>query len=134
MKALHRPTRLNYPDITIAPVVETIYVDGYKFEICEFIKEAFADFGIKPKCRFFLFIEDRLHNENVFNKHISVFGGEKIWGALICADKDFHKKTIKSFESKIEHLKKLRAKNANGANFYTKDLEESIFNQFSIQL
>ena len=94
---MKRPLKMIYPDYTVAPVIETIFVEGYKFEICEFIKEARKEFNVRDSSRFFLFFEDGLFKENIYKPMISVVGGKRIWGEAICKDKAFLKKTIESF-------------------------------------
>ena len=133
MNTLKRPDRMTYPNYTIAPVVETIFVEGYKFEICEFQKEARKEFGVKDKSRYFLYFEDSLFQENLYLPMVYIFGSKEIWGNAICKDKAFLKSTIVSFENKISMLKKYHEKNANGAKFYTADLEKEIFNKFGVQ-
>ena len=129
---MKRPLKMIYPNYTVAPVIETIFVEGYKFEICEFIKEARKEFNVRDSSRFFLFFEDGLFKENIYKPMISVVGGKRIWGEAICKDKAFLKKTIESFEKKISRLKKMREKNANGAKFYTADIERDLFIKFGV--
>ena len=131
---MKRPMKMIYPNYTVAPVIETIFVEGYKFEICEFIKEARKEFNVRDSSRFFLFFEDGLFNENIYKPMISVFGSKSIWGEAICKDKAYLKKTIESFEKKISRLKKMREKNSNGAKFYTADLEKEIEIMFNVKL
>ena len=131
---MKRPMKMIYPDYTVAPVIETIFVEGYKFEICEFIKEARIEFNVRDSSRFFLFFEDGLFNENIYKPMISVLGSKSIWGEVICKDKAFLKSTVKSFETKISRLKKYKEKNAKGAKFYTADLEKEIEKKFNIKL
>ena len=131
---MKRPLKMIYPDYTVAPVIETIFVEGYKFEICEFIKEARKEFNVRDSSRFFLFFEDGLFKEDIYKPMISVVGGKRIWGEAICKDKAFLKKTIESFEKKISRLKKMREKNSNGAKFYTADLEKEIETMFNVKL
>ena len=133
MKTLKRPERITYPDYTIAPVVETVFIEGYKFEICEFQKEARKEFGVRDKSRYFLYFEDSLYLENIYLPMVSVFGSKEIWGNAICKDKAYHIDTISRFEKKISLLKKYREKNAKGAKFYTADLEKEIFTMFGVQ-
>ena len=123
---------MTYPDYTIAPVVETIFIEGYKFEICEFQKESRKEFGVRDKSRFFLFFEDRLLQEEIYLPMVSVFGSKEIWGDFICKDKAFHKDTITRFELRLNILKKYREKNANGAKFYTADIERDLFIKFGV--
>ena len=132
MKTIKRPERITYPDYTIAPVVETIFIEGYKFEICEFEKQAREEFAVKDKSRFFLYFEDRLFQENLYLQMVSIFGTKKIWGNAICKDKSYHIDTISRFEKKISLLKKYREKNAKGAKFYTADIENEIFDKFGV--
>ena len=134
MKNIKRPERMTYPDYTIAPVVDTIFIEGFKFEICEFEKQARKEFSVRDSSRYFLFFEDSLFQENLYLPMISVFGAKEIWGNAICKDKAFLKSTIASFENKISMLKKYYEKNANGAKFYTADLEKEIFTKFGVQL
>lgn len=131
---MKRPLKMIYPNYTVAPVIETIFVEGYKFEICEFIKEAREEFNVRDSSRFFLFFEDGLFKENIYKPMISIVGSKRIWGEAICKDKEFLKKTIESFEKKISRLKKMREKNSNGAKFYTADLEKEIEITFNIKL
>ena len=133
MRTLKRPERITYPSHTIAPVVETIFVEGYKFEICEFIKEARKEFNVRDSSRFFLYFEDSLHLDNLYLPMVSIFGSKQIWGEAICKDKAYHIDTISRFEKKISLLKKYREKNANGAKFYLADLEREIFTIFGVQ-
>ena len=130
---MKRPLKMIYPDYTVAPVIETIFVEGYKFEICEFQKEARKEFAVKDKSRFFLYFEDSLFLENIYLPMVSVFGSKGIWGNAICKDKAYHMDTISRFEKKISLLKKYREKNANGAKFYTADLEQALFSKFGVQ-
>ena len=134
MKTLKRPEGITDPSHTIAPVVETIFVEGYKFEICEFIKEARKEFNVRDSSRFFLYFEDGLFKEDIYKPMISVVGGKRIWGEAICKDKAYHMDTISRFEKKISLLKKYREKNAKGAKFYTADLEKELFSTFGVQL
>ena len=131
---MKRPLKMIYPDYTVAPVIETIFVEGYKFEICEFEKQAREEFQVKDKTRYFLYFEDSLFQENLYLPMVSIFGTKKIWGEAICKDKAFLKKTIESFEKKISRLKKMREKNSNGAKFYTADLEKEIEIMFNDKL
>ena len=133
MKTFKRPERITYPSHTIAPVVETIFVEGFKFEICEFSKDARAEFGVRDKSRYFLYFEDSLHLENLYLPMVSVFGSKQIWGEAICKDKAYHMDTISRFEKKISLLKKYRERNARGAKFYTADLEQELFSKFGVQ-
>lgn len=98
---------MTYPHHTIAPSVETIFVDGYKFDICEFKGEqAQKEYGINKKSRFFLMVEDEYFNLETLEK-----GGEKlgddIW-SIYCADKAHWKHFITEFEAKLFHIKKLK--------------------------
>ena len=133
MKTLKRPEKMTYPDHTVAPVVKTIFVEGFKFEICEFEKQAREEFAVKDKSRFFLYFEDSLFQENLYLPMVSIFGTKKIWGNAICKDKSYHIDTISRFEKKISLLKKYRERNARGAKFYTADLENELFSKFGVQ-
>ena len=133
MRTLKRPERITYPSHTIAPVVETIFVEGYKFEICEFIKEARKEFNVRDSSRFFLFFEDSLFLEKIYLPMVSIFGSKQIWGNAICKDRAYHMDTISRFEKKISLLKKYRERNARGAKFYTADLEKELFSKFGVQ-
>lgn len=133
MKTLKRPDEITYPSHTIAPVVETIFVEGFKFEICEFIKEARKEFNVRDSSRFFLFFEDGLFQENIYKPMISLVGGKRIWGEAICKDKAYHIDTISRFEKKISLLNKYRERNAKGANFYTDDLEKELFSKLGVK-
>ena len=132
MNAIKRPQAITYPSHTIAPVIETIFVKGFKFEICEFEKQAREEFAVKDKSRFFLYFEDSLFQENLYLPMVSIFGTKKIWGNAICKDKSYHIDTISRFEKKISLLKKYREKNAKGAKFYTADIENEIFDKFGV--
>ena len=133
MKTFKRPERITYPSHTIAPVVETIFVEGFKFEICEFEKQSREKFSVRDKARYFLYFEDSLYLENIYLPMVSVFGSKQIWGDAICKDKAYHMDTISRFEKKISLLKKYREKNAKGAKFYTADLEKELFSIFGVQ-
>lgn len=92
-----------YPDHTIAPSIETIFIDGYKFDICEFIKEARAEFNVRDKSRFFLMLEDNLLPFKQPNEQrLKAFGEYGVWGESICGDKAFLKSFIKDFEKDLE--------------------------------
>ena len=133
MNAIKRPQAITYPSHTIAPVAETIFVEGFKFEICEFEKQAREEFAVKDKSRFFLYFEDSLFQENLYLQMVSIFGTKKIWGNAICKDKAYHMDTIYRFEKKISLLKKYRERNAKGAKFYTADLEKDLFSTFGVK-
>ena len=132
MKTLKRPERITYPSHTIAPVVETIFVEGFKFEICEFEKQSREEFSVRDKSRYFLYFEDSLYLENIYLPMVSIFGSKEIWGNAICKDKAFFIDIIYGFENKLNKLKKYREKNAKGAKFYTSDLENEIFDKFGV--
>ena len=132
MNAIKRPQAITYPSHTIAPVIETIFVEGYKFEICEFEKQAREEFAVRDKSRFFLYFEDSLFQENFYLQMVSIFGTKKIWGNAICKDKSFLIGIISGFENKLNNLKKYREKNAKGAKFYTADIENEIFEKFGV--
>ena len=132
MNAIKRPQAITFPSHSIAPAIETIFVEGFKFEICEFEKQAREEFAVKDKSRFFLYFEDRLFQENLYLPMVSIFGTKKIWGNAICKDKSYHIDTISRFEKKISLLKKYREKNAKGAKFYTADIENEIFDKFGV--
>ena len=134
MNLIKRPEAMTYPDHTIAPVIETIFVDGFKFEICEFEKQAREEFQVKDKTRHFLYFEDSLFQENLYFPMVSILGTKKIWGNAICKDKAFLIDIISGFENKLNKLKKYRYKNANGAKFYTADLENEILTKFKIKI
>ena len=92
-----------YPDNTIAPSIETIFVDGYKFDICEFIKEAREEFAVSNVCRFFLTLEDELLPFRVpTTEAVNAFGEYNVWGRLLCADKAYWKSFIVDFENDLK--------------------------------
>ena len=96
---------LTYPHYTVAPVVETIFIDGFQFEICEFNTEsARKEFGVRKSSRFFLMIEGKYFNNDSLEKGASLIGDD-IWAAY-CNDRQFINNLILDFEKKLEAIKK----------------------------
>jgi len=50
-------TTATYPSSTVAPSIETLFVNGIKFDICELIKEAY-DMIVDKRFRYFVCVED----------------------------------------------------------------------------
>lgn len=96
---------LTHPNYTVAPVVETIFIDGFQFEICEFNTEsARKEFGISKASRFFLMIEGNYFNNDSLEKGGSMIG-DAIWSAY-CKDRKFINDLISDFEKKLEAIEK----------------------------
>ena len=97
--------KLTYPDYTVAPVVETIFIDGFQFEICEFKTESARDeFGIKKTSRFFLLTDGHFFNNEGLLNGASLIGND-VWSAY-CTDRQFIKNLISEFETKLESIEK----------------------------
>lgn len=97
---------MTYPHNTVAPVVETIFVEGFKFEICEFKGEqAQKEFGVSKKSRFFLMVEDEYFNLETLENGGKKIGNE-IW-SIYCADKAHLKSFITEFENKLQLIERL---------------------------
>lgn len=96
---------LTHPHYTVAPVVETIFIDGFQFEICEFNTEsARKEFGVSKASRFFLMIEGNYFNNESLEKGGSSIGDD-IW-SMYCKDRQFINNLILDFEQKLEAIEK----------------------------
>lgn len=94
-----------HPHYTVAPVVETIFINGFQFEICEFNTEyARKEFCVSKSSRFFLMIEGKYFNNDSLEKGASLIGND-IWAAY-CNDRQFINNLILDFEKKLEAIKK----------------------------
>lgn len=94
-----------FPGETVTPSVETIYIEGYKFDICEFNTDiARSEFKVKKAARFFLIVEDSFYNYSTLERGMSLIGVD-IWETY-CASKAEINALIKDFENKIQVLKK----------------------------
>ncbi|WP_407489178.1 hypothetical protein [Elizabethkingia anophelis] len=96
---------LTHPHYTVAPVVDTIFIDGFQFEICEFNTEnARKEFGVSKMSRFFLMIEGNYFNNEALEKGgYSI--GDDIW-SIYCKDRQFINSLISDFEQKLESIDK----------------------------
>lgn len=96
---------LTHPHYTLAPVVETIFIDGFKFEICEFNTEAARnEFGVSKASRFFLMIEGNYFNNEGLEKGATLIGDD-IWSGY-CKGREFINNLISDFEQKLEAIEK----------------------------
>ena len=96
---------LTHPHYTVAPVVETIFIDGFLFEICEFNTElARKEFGINKLNRYFLVIEGKYFMNDILEEKGNLIGDD-IW-SWYCKDKQHIKVLISEFEQKLESIEK----------------------------
>ncbi|HFK5596393.1 hypothetical protein HZP35_18710 [Elizabethkingia anophelis] len=131
---------LTYPHYTVAPVIETVFVDGFQFEICEFNTEsARKEFGISKVSRFFLMIEGNYFNNESLEKGGSLIGDD-IWSTY-CKDRQFINNLILDFEQKLEAIEKwqerasrIKEGNYNSFQITANKLKADIKNRYSVHL
>lgn len=112
-----------YTSVTTAPVIDTIFVNGIKFDICEIIKECY-DMLDSKKSRFFVVVEDSfIYGENIAADYAKVTG-ESRWG-FFCKTKAECVSYINSIEKEIstyiEYTKKSKKK---GFGLYSKHADK----------
>lgn len=117
----------SFPHPTVCPSVETIFVDGVKFDICEFnTEDARKEFGIFDKRRrFILYVEDELFNLDLILKtaeDLSLNGLDcnKVWAWTAGAKSDM-KYYINQFEESLNRLKRLEDKQIKYPKMFLKD-------------
>lgn len=102
--------QLTYPHHSILNEAETIFSNGVKFQILEFIKEAQSDFNIEHKNRFFLLIDDcyYAHNSLLDFANLDV---NLAWRRY-CTDKAFLKSIISDIENVMDSINSLEEKSS----------------------
>lgn len=131
---------ITYPHHTLAPVIETIFIDGFKFEICEFNTEiARKEYNVDKSKRFFLVVEDNFYNHNWLEQYGAIIG-DKVW-RMYCSDKSVIQAIINDFEdalNSIETWSKRASKIAEGKYnspmVKVNELKKSLKDRFGIQL
>ena len=129
-----------HPHYTVAPVVETIFINGFQFEICEFNTEsARKEFGVSKSSRFFLMIEGKYFNNDSLEKGASLIGND-IWAAY-CNDRQFINNLILDFEKKLEAIKKWQERASrikegkyNSFLITVEELKTDLKNRYGVQL
>lgn len=107
---------LVHPHHTITNVVETLFVEGFKFEIVEFQKIAYKDFGINnSKSRFYLVVEDAVRNMSILKRYVEKTG-ENDW-SIICADKQHWVDFVHSVQDNFDTLKRYQDRNERTGKF-----------------
>lgn len=113
-----------YPHHSILNEVETIFVNGIKFQILEFIKEAHKDFNIDKSRRFFLTIEDEYfaHSSLVDFHNVNK---ETAW-RLYCNEKSFLMSIIDDISSEMDAIDRLKERASR--------VKEGKYNPFQIKI
>ena len=126
-----------YSSNEIAPVKETIFINGFKFEICEFIKEAREEFSVRDKSRFFLMLEDSfLPFMFPKSEYVKIFGVYAVWGEMMCKDLAFLKTFISDFENDIKAVETLKRRSEKSEVFSSqyKERKDKFINRWGVQL
>lgn len=113
---------------------ESFFVEGFEFEIVEFQKIAFKDFGVSAKNRFYLAIEGNIHRIDVLEKYVSKTG-DNDW-SMICADKKYWLDFINSAQNAVDIIQKYEERNKRSGNFNIalQEKKENFFKRFGIRL
>lgn len=115
---------LIYPHHSIINEVEVIFINGVKFEICEFVKEAYLDFNIDKSRRFFLKVEDYFYlHKNLID--FAELDANLAWRRY-CSDKSLLKNIITDIENIMDSIDRLKDKSSN--------IKEGKYNPFDIKI
>ena len=106
-------TQLFYPSADSAPSIETIFIDGHRFDICE-VQECHFDLLLpagnfkKPGGRFFVAVENDFIVNYRHTEKLHAAGIENRWD-FFCLAKSDCKDIIKQFEEAVKSLNSMRA-------------------------
>ena len=126
-----RNKAMTYPSATAAPSIETLFVNGFKFDICELDKSAYNMIADK-KFRFFLCCEDQIIGIDSANKYFEKTGDVR-WD-LFCFSKSDCMDRINKVQSDLETIQKWIGKTGFLAEKMVKDLTKKNQNLYGIKL
>jgi len=111
---------LTYPHETVAPSIETLFVDGIRFDICEVIPSAYDmlyDFAgkKKPSNRFFVCVEERWIYKWDYANEMAQFHGDT-WRHF-CFTKSECKSYVMDFQNAIDFINKQYERIDRSPNF-----------------
>ena len=109
-----------YPSNTAAPSIETIFVNGVRFDLCEVCREGYNMLN-DAKYRFFVVVEEsHIINYEGAEKWFNATG-ETRWG-LFCYTKADCKKYVSQFEEYGDTIKRLSVKSDSVKGEYKRTL------------
>jgi hypothetical protein len=117
------------PHFTTTKVIDTLFVDGMKFDIREVEKCIMDEVSVNKKQRFFLCLEDKIIG---FESSLGFFAetGESRWD-FFCHTKQVCKDMVNEFDKMIEDRKKWSNK-GDAFKHRVKSIDEKIRSKFGI--